>query len=244
MDNLELLQKIPDNYINLIYCDILYNTGRKFKDFKDNLGTPQEAILWYKPRLEEMCRVLKETGCIYLHMDWRLVHYIKVVMDEIFGIKNYRNEIIWCYKSGGINKKDFPKKYDNILKYSKTDSYPYYPELVPYSEKTIKRGLTKCKDIKYKLKNEGTPVINWWDDITPLLSPTCYERVGYDTQKPKKLLERIIKTSSNKGDIVADFFCGSGTTLVVAKELERKYIGCDINSRAVEITNQRLQKIL
>ena len=94
----------------------------------------------------------------------------------------------------------------------------------------------------YELNNNGTPIVDWWSDITPLLSPTCYERVGYATQKPKELLERIIKTSSNPNDVVADFFCGSGTTLVVAKELGRQYIGCDTNSRAVEISNNRLSK--
>jgi adenine specific DNA methylase Mod len=121
MDNLELLRELPSNSIDLIYCDILYNTGKKFKDYDDNLGTPQEAIEWYRPRLIEMKRVLKNTGSIYLQCDYRLVHYIKVEMDNIFGINNFRNEIIWCYKSGGSCNKSFSKKHDNILFYSKSN---------------------------------------------------------------------------------------------------------------------------
>ena len=99
MDNLELLKQLPSESVDLIYCDILYNTGKKFKDYDDRLGTPQEAIEWYRPRLKEMKRVLKNNGNILLQMDYRLVHYLKVEMDNIFGINNFINEIIWYYKS-------------------------------------------------------------------------------------------------------------------------------------------------
>ena len=242
-DNLELLKQLPDNYIDLIYCDILYNTGKKFKDYVDNLGTTKQAIDWYEPRLIEMQRILKETGSIYLQCDYRLVHYLKINMDKVYGDNNFRRDIIWCYTSGGISKSDFPCKHDNILKYSKSKTYTYNPILKPYSEKTLKRGLTKCKG-DYELSDQGTPIVDWWNDITPLLSPTCYERTGYDTQKPKALLERIIKSSSNEGDLVADFFMGSGTTGEVALELGRKFIGCDIGDRACEITKDRINKII
>ena len=109
MDNLELMKQIPDNYIDLIYCDILYNTGRKFKDYDDNLGSTTDAIEWYKPRLIEMKRILKDTGNIYLHMDYRLVHYMKVEMDRVFDEKNFRNEIIWSYRTSGYRKNIFKK---------------------------------------------------------------------------------------------------------------------------------------
>lgn len=238
-DNLELLKNLPNNYIDLIYCDILYNTGKNFRDYNDNLGTQQEAIRWYEPRLIEMKRVLKDIGTIYLHCDWHLVHYLKVKMDEIFGLKNFKNEIIWCYSGGGIPKKDLPRKHDNILRYVKSDNYIYNPEYKPYSEKTLQRGRTQCKgDID--LRKEGTPITDWWDDIQPLHSPTCFEKVGYDTQKPKELLQRIIKLSSNPEDTVADFFMGSGTTGQVAIELGRKFIGCDIQEKACMITKDRL----
>ena len=223
MDNLELLKQLPSNSIDLIYCDVLYNTGRKFDDYDDNLGTPEEAIEWYKPRLIEMKRILKDTGSIYLQMDYRLVHYMKVYMDELFGIKNFRNEIVWKYGLGGSGNKEFAKKHDNILFYSKSNSYIFN---IQYENATSNR-----------LKGKTKKMTDVWD--IPTLNNMAKERTGYNTQKPKELLERIIKASSNEGDIVADFFCGSGTSLVVAKELGRNYIGCDINPKAIEITKKR-----
>ena len=120
MDNLELLKQLDDECVDLIYCDILYNTGKKFKDYDDKLGTPQEAIKWYRPRLIEMKRVLKDTGSIYLQCDYRLVHYLKVEMDNIFEISNFRNEIIWKYTGSLSPKNKFPQKHDNIIVYGKS----------------------------------------------------------------------------------------------------------------------------
>ena len=253
MDNLELLKQLPNESINLIYCDILYNTGRKFKDYDDRLGSPQQAIDWYRPRLIEMKRVLKNNGSIYLQCDCRLVHYLKVEMDNIFGINNFRNEIIWCYKTQGFTKKNWSQKHDNILYYTKSSNWVFNVDDVrenEITESTMKRwkkeidefGMipTKKNGKTYWSSPYSLPR-DWW--LINTLPQAHKERVGYDTQKPKALLERIIKASSNENDIVADFFCGSGTSLVVAKELNRKYIGCDINPRAVEITNERLKNI-
>lgn len=257
MDNLELLEQLPTGSIDLIYCDILYNTGKNFKDYNDNLGTVTQAMKWYRPRLFQMKRVLKDTGLIYLQCDYRLVHYLKVDMDCIFGIDNFRNDIIWNY-GGQSRSKDISCKHDNILRYSNGDKYVYNTQYQPYTERTLKefrhrnekgelcvRTCRRDKDgnkvYYYTPKKEGANITDIWD-IKPL-SPSSKERLGYDTQKPKELLERIIKSSSNEGDIVADFFCGSGTSLVVAKELGRNYIGCDLNPKAVEITNKRLNSI-
>ena len=226
-NNLELLKQLPNESVDLIYCDILYNTGKKFKDYDDNLGTPQEAIEWYRPRLVEMKRVLKDTGSIYLQMDYRLIHYMKVEMDNIFGINNFINEIIWKYGLGGSGKKSFSKKHDNILFYSKSKDYIFN---IQYEDATS----NKLKGCKKKM-------IDVWDIAN--INNMAKERIGYDTQKPKELLRRIIKASSNKNDVIADFFVGSGTSLVVAKELGRNYIGCDINQRAVDITNKRLEEV-
>lgn len=255
MDNLELLKQMKNESVDLIYCDILYNTGKKFKDYNDNLGTPQEAIEWYKPRLIEMKRVLKDTGSIYLQCDYRLNAYLRVYMDELFGIKNFKNEIIWKYEAPTSTFKNYPKKHDTILFYSKSDKYTfnYNESLIPYKEENSRYNKWdddlkqwyknyRQKDGTYKrcYKKQGKP-----SDVfdIPFLQNNSKERVGYDTQKPKELLNKIINISSNKGDIVADFFCGSGTSLVVAKELRRQYIGCDINPRAIEITNKRLNEI-
>ena len=249
MDNLELLKQLDSESIDLIYCDILYNTGKKFKDFVDKLGTPQEAIEWYRPRLIEMNRVLKETGSIYLQCDYRLVHYLKVEMDSIFGLNNFRNDIIWCYKSQGFSKKQWSNKHDNILFYSKSNKWIFNLDDIREepSESWVKRYGKELEKNGFFIDGKGkrydgfvgSPPRDWLD--INILPQAHKERVGYDTQKPKALLEKIIKASSNKDDIVADFFCGSGTSLDVAKELGRNYIGCDINPRAVEITNDRLK---
>ena len=249
MDNLELLKQMEDESISLIYCDILYNTGKKFKDYNDNLGSPQEAMEWYKPRLIEMKRVLKETGSIYLQCDYRLVHYLKVEMDNIFGLDNFINEIIWKYGLGNANSKNkYLTKHDNILFYSKTNNYifnnirgvvtPQMKAKYCHEDENGKYMISKGK--KYYLKG-GKKI----EDVIEIsnMSATSKERVGYDTQKPKDLIEIFIKQSSNENDVVADFFCGSGTSLVVAKELGRQYIGCDINPRAVEITKNRIEEI-
>src|SRR5690625_3041460 len=227
MDNLKLLKQLPDESIDLIYCDILYNTGRRFDDFNDNLGSTLEAIEWYKPRLIEMHRVLKDTGSIYLHMDYRLVHYLKVEMDKVFGEHNFVNEIIWEYGMGGSGNRTFAKKHDNILFYSKSERYTFNLQYEPATSQRLKGQMKKMTDV--------------WD--IPTINNMARERVGYNTQKPRELLERVIKASSNTGDVVADFFRGSGTTMKVAKELGRNYIGCDINPRAIEITQDRLDKL-
>ena len=282
MDNLELLNQLPNNYIDLIYSDILFNTGKKFKDYNDNLGTPQQAIEWYRPRIEEMYRVLKDTGSIYLHMDYRLVHYIKVLMDEIFGFDNFRNEIYWRKRNGNLKAPSNKLNIftDNILHYTKSNKYTYniqyksYPNeylkrfkyddndgngkyrwspLACYSDEKIKelesqnrlrRGKNaKQPEFKYYLKDlKGIPLDNIWDDIN-MINAQSNERINYDTQKPKELIHRIINISSNKDDIVLDLFCGSGTSMVVAKELGRKYIGCDISERAIEISEKRLNEV-
>lgn len=141
MDNLEMLKQLSDESISLIYCDILYNTGKKFKDYDDNLGTPQQAIEWYKPRLIEMKRVLKENGLILLQMDYRLHPYIRVFMDKLFGIDKLVNEIIWQYSGGGVPKNKFAPKHDNILLYSKSNEYTFNTDIlrVDYSESTKQR---------------------------------------------------------------------------------------------------------
>lgn len=252
MDNLEMLNQLPSDYIDLIYCDILYNTGKKFKDYDDNLGTPEQAIEWYRPRLIEMKRALKDTGSIYLQCDYRLVHYLKVEMDKIFGIHNFRNELIWCYKTQGFNKNKYSSKHDNILFYTKSKNWTFNLEDIrgEPSESWVKRYSKELKEkgyfVDYKSKKKyydfvGSPPLDWFE--IAILPSAHKESTGYNTQKPKELIEKFIKASSNEGDIVADFFCGSGTSMVVAKELGRRYIGCDINPRAVEITYERLNEV-
>ncbi len=193
------------------------------------------------PRLIELRRVLKDTGNLYLHCDPTAGHYLKVLMDGIFNARNFRNEIVWCYTSGGVPRRDFARKHDTILRYVKTKEFRFNTQYRPYSEGTLQRGLTKIKGPKYKLRSEGAVMQDWWADIQKTLSPTARERLGYPTQKPEALLERIIKASSNEGDLVLDPFCGCGTTIAVAERLNRRWIGIDITHLAVNLMKYRLR---
>lgn len=255
-DNLEMMEDLKSESIDLIYCDILYNTGKKFKDYEDKLGTPQEAIEWYKPRLIEMKRLLKSTGSIYLQCDYRLVHYLKVLMDEVFGIEKLINEIIWEYpKSIKNSQLKELNNHDTILHYSKDKNYTHINQVVPYTQKQLERfkysdingkyyldtrrdSNGDKKRVKVYLKKKGTPC----GDVWYFNFEQGKNKLDYFSQKPKSLLERVIKASSNKGDVVADFFMGSGTTGEVALELDRKFIGCDIGEKAFNITKERLQR--
>lgn len=234
-DNLELLKELEDNSIDLIYCDILYGTGRKFSDYQDLKPIKSDIEEHYIPRIKEMHRVLKETGTIYLQMDTKINHWIRCIMEDIFGYDNMRNEIIWYYNTAPRKKNDFGKRHDIIYRFTKSDNYKFNPIREPYSE-SAPRGYAKEK----YYHPEGKVVGDVWQ-MNILGQNDKTERIGYDTQKPKSLIERIIKASSDEGDLVADFYMGSGTTAVVAKELNRNFIGCDINPRAVELTKKRLE---
>jgi site-specific DNA-methyltransferase (adenine-specific) len=181
-----------------------------------------------------MHRVLKETGTIYLQMDTKINHWIRCIMDDIFGYEMMRNEIIWFYNTAPRKKMDFGKRHDTILRYTKSDNYKFNPPREPYSL-SAPRGYEKEK----YYHPEGKVIGDVWQ-MNILGQNDKKERVGYDTQKPKQLIERIITSSSDEGDIIADFYLGSGTTALVATELNRDFIGCDINPKAIEISKHRL----
>ena len=254
MDNLELLKTIESNTIDLIYCDVLYGTGRNFGEYQDLKPIRNEIESHYVPRINEMKRILKNTGCIYLQMDTRINHWLRLICDEIFGYDNFRNEISWCYNSQGKTTNQWNKKHDVILFYSVSNEFEFYQSRVKDSitdltYKRFKKEIDKKgyytsfkngKEYKYYLEDGSLPK-DWFEDVT-YISRDNKELTGYPTQKPKALIERIIKASSNEGDLVADFYCGSGTTAEVCKELNRKYIVCDINPNAIEITKKRILK--
>ncbi|MDD9885295.1 MAG: DNA methyltransferase [Gammaproteobacteria bacterium] len=209
-------------------------------------GNGMLAYLSYMAeRLAEMHRVLKDTGSIYLHCDPTASHYLKVVMDEIFGKKNYRNEIVWCYSGGGIPKNDFPRKHDVLLHYSKSNVYTFHREFIPYGEHYQKGGTKRFTSHDGKrsreYRAEGTPVRSWWPDIKPLLN-LHKENINYPTQKPLALLNRIIKTSSNENDVVLDPFCGCGTTIEAAHLLKRHWVGVDISYYAIQVIRRERMK--
>ena len=225
-DNLELMSKIESNTVDLIYCDILYGTGRNFMDYKDLYPIREIIEEHYMPRLKEMHRILKDTGSIYLQMDYRINHWVRLIMDDIFGYDKFRNEIIWHYKGTGTSK-TFVSKHDTILLYTKTDKFIHNTIYVPSAKKTGWGGKNtkRCDSV--------------WSDINTIFQSKERGTQVYKTQKPKALIERIIKASSNEGDLVADFYLGSGTTSEVCKDLNRNFVGCDINPRAVSLSKKR-----
>ena len=194
-------------------------------------------------RVYYMRKLLKETGSFYLHCDPTMSHYLKILLDIIFGVKNFRNEIVWHYETGGIPKKDFSRKHDVIFKYSKSDNYIFNSKdiLEKRSDEVLRRIATGNESATRSKGNYRHP-----SDVfkIPSINAMAKERLGYPTQKPEALLERIIKASSNENDIVADFFCGCGTTVTVAEKLKRKWIGVDINHLAVGLIEAKRLKPL
>ena len=234
-DNLELMAEIEDNTIDLIYCDILYGTGRKFADFQDLKPIRSEIEAHYIPRIKEMHRILKDTGSIYLQMDWRINHWVRCIMDDIFGYDNFRNEIIWSYRSQGLGK-TYIKQHDNILFYTKSNVFTFNNEFerIRYEKKFMD---VKQDELGYY---RDVRVRDVWEDIKFLNSlQNESKNYKYDTKKPIKLIERIIRTSSNEGDLVADFYAGSFTTAHGCKNLNRSFIGCDINPNCLEKAKER-----
>ena len=200
-------------------------------------------------RMLEMRRVLKSTGTIYLHCDPTASHYLKTMMDAVFGVKNLRNEIVWCYRGAGYPKKDFGRRHDIILRYSKGTQYVFNLDDVreEYAETTKARfkhyigNKRKQGDFGVqKLNPLGRHPDDWWQ-IQPI-APSAKERLGYPTQKPLALMERIIKASSNRGDMVLDPFCGCATTCISAEIHQRQWIGIDLSPKAVELVKFRLER--
>jgi site-specific DNA-methyltransferase (adenine-specific) len=202
-------------------------------------------------RLYYMHKILKDTGSIYLHCDPTMSHYLKILMDIIFGVKNFRNELVWYYRRWSNISKVFQRMHDVILFYSKTQDYKFNilyqeyskPEVIETTVRGIINGkLQRLKDKEGNyLKREKDNIGVAMHDVFQLqhIQPTSKERLGYPTQKPEALLERIIKASSNEGDIVADFFCGCGTSVTVAEKLQRRWLGVDINHLAIGLIEER-----
>ena len=199
-------------------------------------------------RLLDLRRVMKPTGSLYLHCDPTASHYLKILMDSVFMARNFRNEIIWCYRGGGVPKKDFANRHDVILRYSKTNSYYFNVDAVriPYSKESQDRLKYKAKSFRgdkiydaYEQNALGKHPEDWWE-MQPIM-PSSKERLGYPTQKPLTLLERIISASSNPGDIVLDPFCGCGTAVHAAEKLGRSWIGIDITHLAISLIEKRLR---
>ena len=205
-------------------------------------ATENEAayIAFMAVRLIECWRVLKSTGSIYVHCDYHANSYLRMLMDAIFGLRNFRNEIVWCYAGGGQPQKDFPRKHDTILRYSKSDFYTFNKIRVPYDsdyEATVfVRNDSRAPGRTYRPHPDGKVIEDWWRNLP---RPYGKEHTGYATQKPLALYERIITASSNPSDIVLDIFAGCATTTVAAERLGRKWIACDMAYRSWTMLKRR-----
>jgi len=261
-NNLKVLGTIADSSVPLIYIDPPFNTQKtqkrtRIKTVKDEEGDRvgfkgeryrtvklgetgysdkfDDYYGFLRPRFEEAYRVLAENGSFFLHVDYREVHYLKVMLDEIFGRKSFLNEIIWSYDFGGRSKKRWSSKHDNILWYVKNPkNYTYnYDDIdrIPY----MAPGLVGPE----KAAKGKTPTDVWWHTIVPTAGK---ERTGYATQKPLGIIERIIKVHTNPGDLVLDFFAGSGTLGEAAAKYDRDFIMVDENPEAVDVMMKRLAK--
>lgn len=193
-------------------------------------------------RLLIMKDLLADDGTIWVHLDWHGAHYVRILLDEIFGEKNFVNEIIWQYKSGGTSKTHFARKHDNILVYSKTSKY--YIDIP--KEKSYNRGL---KPYRFKGVEEFCDEVGWYTMVNmkdvwsiDMVGRTSAERTGYATQKPEALMKRIVEAASMEGDLVADFFCGSGSLPAVAEKLGRRWLACDMGEIAISMCKDRLDK--
>ncbi len=243
------------NYRYLIENPIVpQEVTQLIKALHDLLGTNDMCayLVMMAVRLLEFHRILKNTGSIYLHCDSTASHYLKLLMDTVFKLGNFRNEIVWCYTGPSATKSGFPRKHDIILRYSKTDNFIFNVDAirVPYDDATLSRrnySETKKRGIKFKGKDIGEYTSgkipeDWWNDIPSGGQISRKERVGYPTQKPIKLLERIILASSNEGDIVLDPFCGCGTAVDASQKLKRKWIGIDITYLSINVIINRMKQ--
>ena len=210
--------------------------------YPDAWPTPEAYLDMLYPRLKLMHQLLAPAGTLYLHLDWHASAYARLLLDEIFGVERLLNEIVWVYHGPSPIRSAFNRKHDTILAYTKSGQYTFNADAVrqPYNAVTVKTfnsspraGFGKVPDLV-----RGKVPEDWW--YFPVVARMHNERSGYPTQKPEALLERIILASSNPGDLVADFFCGSGTALAAAARLGRRFIGSDIAARAIQTTRSRL----
>jgi DNA modification methylase len=251
-DALTAMRALPDACLDAVYLDPpffsetdyhLHNGERgSVRGFGDTwAGGLREYMDWLEERLSETHRLLRGSGALFLHLDWHAVHYAKVALDRIYGYDCFQNEYIWYYSGGGASKRRFARKHDNILFYSRTpDGHKFYPDRVRVPYKWTE-GQPRADGSERDLEKGKLPDDVWEHHA---LMPWSHESMGYPTQKPEALLERLLLATTDVGDVVADFVCGSGTTPVVAQKNRRRWIASDESRIAVCLTSERLAEIV
>ena len=247
-DMSDVAAQLAPGCLDLVYLDPPFGVGRTFHDRAGSFDDRWEAGLagflnWLQVRISAIWPLLAPTGSFFVHLDRRAVHHIKVWLDSTFGVEHFRNEIIWHYTGGGRSRRVFAHKHDTILWYS-ADRHRWTFNIdairEPYAPTSgyARSGIRAASGKQYHPHPDGTPPDDVWH--LPMINPMAAERVGYPTQKPMRLLERIILAASNPGELVADLCCGSGTTPVVAQQQGRRWLAADISEAAIAITEQRL----
>ncbi len=267
-DSLNTMKNMDKEVVDVIYLDPPFYTQEIQKlssheneedySFSDKWKCMDEYLDYMKIRLRQCKRILKDTGSIFVHCDRNASHYLKVLLDRIFGVNNFQSEIVWYYKRWSNSKKGLGNNHQIIFFYSKTPKFKFNKIYTEYSETTNVdqilqervrdekgKSVYKCDEngeVVFGKSKKGVPLSDVWE--IPYLNPKAKERVGYPTQKPIILLEQIIKLVTDENDIVFDPFMGSGTTLVAAKMLNRRYLGVDISKNAVELAKSRLKAMV
>lgn len=263
-DCLSAMKRLSDNSVDMVYMDPPFFTQKTYTlsnasgiryEFSDVWNSREEYLKFIKERLIECKRVMNAKASIFLHCDTAASHHLRVLLDDVFGESNFRSEIIWTYKRWSNSKKGLLPGHQTIFFYSKTKDYIFNTFYGDYSPTTNLDQILQARErdargkAKYKYdsngsivlgkEKKGVPLSDVWE--IPFLNPKAKERTGYPTQKPIELLEKIIKISTSEGATVLDPFCGSGTTLVAAHLLNRRYIGIDINPDAITLSEKRLE---
>jgi len=254
-DNLEWLNWIPDNSIDLCYIDPPFFTNKDYGEFKDKFKDIKEYIDWMRSRIELIHKKLKQTGSIFLHCDWHASHRLRCLLDYVFGAKNFVNEIVWSFRTGGNTIKYMSRKHQNIFWYSKTKGSHRYnlkkeknyiadTMAEPETNTGRRLGINRDHNCEFCGNDPGGKykIVNLRDVWEIEFSTVAVERIGYPTQKPEALIKRIVECASNPGDVILDCFSGGGTTAKVCADLNRKFIVGDVSSKAIEITNKRLDE--
>lgn len=260
VDCLEYAKKCDSEYFDLIYLDppfftqdIMRSSDKEY-EFNDKWANLDDYLSYMEKRFLEFKRILKDTGSIFVHCDRKASHYLKILLDKIFGLHQFQSEIIWSYKRWSNSKKGLLNSHQVILFYSKSKNFKFNTIFLDYSPTTNLDQILQSRvrnndgkavyekdekgDIVLSVNKKGVPLSDVWE--IPFLNPKAKERVNYPTQKPIALLERIISISTDEGDKIYDPFCGSGTTLVASKLLNRDYYGTDISYEAIALAKKRL----
>jgi DNA modification methylase len=262
-DALDVVAAVADGSVDAIYIDPPFGTGtartgragsRRTLRYADRADDPARFVAWLAPYLEHSRRALAAPGSLFVHLDYRAVHYVKVELDRLFGRDRFVNEIVWCYAVGGKSRRGFGRKHDTILWYARSRDWAFYPEAVrvarragshmrvragdggaPIQEKTDRKT---GRVYRYPIANGKVPE-DWWADVETL-NHSDRERTGWPSQKPERLVERVVRAVTRPGELVADWFVGSGTTGAVAQRLDRRFVAVDREATAITVAAKRL----